>query len=41
VAPINQAVAAADVVFLATPFQANEAVLKAVGDALNRCISST
>jgi len=35
VAPINQAVTAADVVFLATPFQANEGVLKAVGDALN------
>ena len=35
VAPINHAVTAADVVFLATPFQANEAVLKAVGDALN------
>jgi predicted dinucleotide-binding enzyme len=34
VAPINQAVVAADVVFLATPFQANEGVLKAVGDAL-------
>jgi hypothetical protein len=35
VAPINQAVTASDVVFLATPFQANEGVLKAVGDALN------
>jgi predicted dinucleotide-binding enzyme len=35
VAPINQAVTAAEVVFLATPFQANEGVLKAVGDALN------
>ena len=35
VAPTNQAVTAADVVFLATPFQANEGVLKAVGDALN------
>jgi predicted dinucleotide-binding enzyme len=35
VAPTNQAVTAADVVFLATPFQANEGVLKALGDALN------
>jgi len=35
VAPIDQAVTAADVVFLATPFQANEGVLKAVGDVLN------
>lgn len=35
VAPINQAVTAADVVFLATPFQANEGLLKAVGDALS------
>ena len=35
VAATNQAVTAADVVFLATPFQANEGVLKAVGDALN------
>jgi hypothetical protein len=32
---MNQAVTAADVVFLATPFEANEGVLKAVGDALN------
>lgn len=35
VAPTSQAVRAADVVFLATPFQANEAVLKALGDALS------
>lgn len=35
VAPITQAVTAAEAVFLATPFQANEGVLKAVGDALN------
>ena len=35
VAPTNQAVTAADVVFLATPFQANEGMLKALGDALN------
>jgi len=35
VAATNQAVTAADVVFLATPFQANEGVLKALGDALN------
>lgn len=33
-APVSQAVTAADVVFLATPFQAAEGVLRAVGDAL-------
>lgn len=35
VASTNQAVTTADVVFLATPFQANEGVLAALGDALN------
>lgn len=35
VAPLVEAVTAADVVFLATPFQANEGVLKALGNALD------
>lgn len=35
VAPITAAVVAADVVFLATPFEANETVLRAAGAALD------
>lgn len=35
VAPIADAVSQAEVIFLATPFQANEAVLRSVADLLN------